>query len=99
MPHLAMVAVTAIRRAIVRCGRKPLRIGQVAPSVVRIERVAAMYAGLDFDLGLGSHAGQGTRRGPESVLLSDRRRTIEVSQNVWPAIQSNVVCASELITF
>ena len=73
----------------------PLRIRQVTPSVVRIERVAAMYAGLLPDLGLGSHAGQGTRHGPKSVLVSDRRRTIDISQNTWRA----VVCVSELIIF
>jgi hypothetical protein len=33
------------------------------------------------------------------VLVSDRRRTIDVSQNTRRAIQSNIVCASELITF
>ena len=77
----------------------PLRIRQVTPSVVRTECVAAMYAGLGLDLGLGSHAGQDTRHGPKSVLISDRRRTIDVSQNTWRAIQSNIVCASELIIF
>jgi hypothetical protein len=58
-----------------------------------------MHAGLDLDLGLGSHACQGTRHGPKSVLVSDRRRTIDVSQNTWREIQSNIVCASELIIF
>src|ERR1700722_268232 len=58
----------------------PLRIRQVTPSVVRIECVAAMYAGLGLDLGLGSHAGQDTRHGPKSVLISDQRRAIDVSQ-------------------
>jgi hypothetical protein len=58
-----------------------------------------MHAGLDLDLGLGSHAGHGTRDGPKSVLVSDRRRTIDVSQNTWRAIQSNIVCAGELIIF
>jgi hypothetical protein len=58
-----------------------------------------MHAGLDLGLGLGSHAGQDTRDGPKSLLVSDRRRTIDVSQNTWRAIQSNIVCASELITF
>jgi len=41
----------------------PVRIGQVTPWVVRIERMAAMYAGLGLGLGLvlglGNHAGQG----------------------------------------
>jgi hypothetical protein len=73
----------------------PLRIGQVTPSVVRIERVAAMHASLDLGLGLGSHAGQITRFYPESVLVLDQRRTIDVSQNTWRAI----VCVSELVTF
>ena len=69
----------------------PLRIRQVTPSVVRIECVAAMYASLGLDLGLGSHAGQSTRHCPKSVLISDRRRTIDVSQNTWRATQSNIV--------
>ena len=63
----------------------PLRIRQVTPSVARIESVAAMYASLDLDLGLGSHAGQGTRHGPKSVLISARRGAIDVSQNTWRA--------------
>jgi hypothetical protein len=42
------------------------------PLVVQFERVAAMYAGPRPGLGLGSHAGQGTRHGPKSVLVSDR---------------------------
>jgi hypothetical protein len=44
--------------------------------------VTAMHAGLNLDLGLGSHAGQDTRHGPKSVLVSGRRRTIDVSQNI-----------------
>ena len=39
------------------------------PSAVRIERVAAMHADLGLDLGVGSHAGQGTRDGSKSVLI------------------------------
>jgi hypothetical protein len=58
-----------------------------------------MHAGLDLGLGLGSHAGQDTRDGPKSLPVSDRRRTIDVSQNAWRAIQSKIVCASELIIF
>ena len=77
----------------------PIRIRQVTPSVARIESVAAMYASLDLDLGLGSHAGQGTRHGPKSLLISDRRRAIDVSQNTWRATQSIVVYAGELIIF
>jgi hypothetical protein len=98
MHHLAVVAVTAFVRT-KNCGvRKPVRIGQVTTlSVVRIEGVAAMYAGLD--LRLGSHIGQGTRDDPKSVLISDRRRTIDVSQNAWCAIQSSIGRASELIIF
>jgi hypothetical protein len=58
-----------------------------------------MYASLGLDLGLGSHAGQDTRHGPKSVLISDQRRAIDVSQNTWRATQSNSVCAGELIIF
>jgi hypothetical protein len=58
-----------------------------------------MYAGLLLDLGVGSHAGQGTRHGPKSVVISDRRRAVGVSQNTWRATQSNVVYAGELIIF
>jgi hypothetical protein len=58
-----------------------------------------MYAGLGLDLGLGSHAGQDTRHGPKSVLISDQRRAIDVSQNTWRATQSNIVYAGGLITF
>jgi hypothetical protein len=47
-----------------------------------------MHAGLDLDLGLGSHAGQNTRHGPKSV---------EVSGGVQS--KSNIVFASELIIF
>jgi hypothetical protein len=69
------------------------------PSAVRIERVTAMHADLDLGLGLGSHAGQGTRHRSKSLLISDRRRAIDISQNTWRATQSNVVCAGELIIF
>jgi hypothetical protein len=48
------------------------------PSAVRIERVAAMHADLELGLGLGSHAGQGTRYGPKSLLFSERRQAIGV---------------------
>jgi hypothetical protein len=65
----------------------PVRIGQVTVSVVGIERVAAMHAGLD--LRLGSHTAQGTRYGPKSVLISGRRRTIDVTENTWRAIQTD----------
>jgi hypothetical protein len=57
-----------------------------------------MYASLGLDLGVGSHAGQGTRDCPKSVLISDRRRAIDVSQNTWRATQS-IVCTGELIIF
>jgi hypothetical protein len=57
-----------------------------------------MYAGLLLDLGVGSHAGQGTRHGPKSVLISDQRRAIDVWQNTWGATQSNVE-PGELIIF
>lgn len=59
MPDIAMEAVTAFMRTIDRRGRKPLRIGEVTLAGVRIERVAAMYAGLGLD-----HTVEGTRRGP-----------------------------------
>jgi hypothetical protein len=68
MHHFEMVAVTAFMRTKNRCGRLPFRIGQVTPSVVRIKRVAAMYAGLD--LRLGSHIGQGTRDGPKLAHMA-----------------------------
>jgi hypothetical protein len=42
-----------------------------------------MHAGLD--LRLGSHTAQGTRYGPKSVLISGRRRTIDVTENTWRA--------------
>jgi hypothetical protein len=58
-----------------------------------------MYASLGLDLGVGSHAGQSTRHCPKSVLISDRRRAIEVSQKAWRATQSNIVYFGELITF
>jgi hypothetical protein len=99
MHHFEMVSVTAILRTIDRRGRMPLRIRQVAPSVVRIESVAAMYAGLLLDLGVGSHTGQGTRHGPKSVLISDRRRAVDVSQNTWRATQSNAVYARRVYYF
>jgi hypothetical protein len=48
-----------------------------------------MHAGLDLDLGLGSHAGHGTRHGPKSVLVfqvdgeqSAARKTRGVQFNV-----------------
>ena len=66
----------------------PLRIRQVTPSVVRIESVAAMHAGLDLDLGLGSHAAKGTRHGPKSVLISARQRAIGVPQNTGPQFRA-----------
>jgi hypothetical protein len=47
-----------------------------------------MHAGLDLDLGLGSHAGQDTRDGPKSLLVSDGVQS-----------KSNIVFASELIIF
>jgi hypothetical protein len=49
-----------------------------------------MYASLGLDLGVGSHAGQGTRHCPKSVLISDRRRAIDVSQNTWRATPHGV---------
>jgi hypothetical protein len=65
MPHIAVVPVAAILRTINRCGRKPCRIGQVTPSVVRIEGMAAMHAGLDLGVGLGGHAGLDYARWPD----------------------------------
>ena len=71
MHHLAVVPIAAIMRAVIRSGRKPMRVGQVASLVVHFELVATMYADLGLRLGLGrdSHAGQNTRRGLESVLV------------------------------
>jgi hypothetical protein len=57
------------------------------PAVVRIEGVAAMHAGLDLGFGLGSHAGQGTRFGRNSVLISHQRQTIDVDENNWAEIK------------
>ena len=65
MADIAMVLVATFMRAVIRRGRVPVRIRHIAPSVVRIKRVAAMYASLE------SHAGQGTRRSCKSVLVSD----------------------------
>lgn len=59
MPNIAMEAVAAFMRTIDRCGRKPVRIGEVTRPGVRIERVATMHTGLGLD-----HTGQGTPRGP-----------------------------------
>jgi hypothetical protein len=56
-----------------------------------------MHAG--FDLRLGSHTGQGTRYGPKSVLISERRRTIAVSPKHLACNAKGIVCAGELITF
>jgi hypothetical protein len=58
-----------------------------------------MYAGLDLDLGLGSHAGKGTRHGPKSLLFQIDGEQSTSRKNTWRAIQSNSVCASELIIF
>jgi hypothetical protein len=70
MADIAMILVAAFMRAIVRRGRVPFRIGQVTPSVARIKGVAAMYASLK------RHAGQDTRRGCKSVLVSDENRRL-----------------------
>jgi hypothetical protein len=56
-----------------------------------------MYASLD--LGLGNHVGQDTRHGPKSgagfrPTANNRRLAKHMA-----AIQSNIVCASELIIF
>jgi hypothetical protein len=55
-----------------------------------------MHADLDLDLGpgLGSHAGQDTRDGSKSLLVS-----VDGGQSQYTrrAIQSSVVCASEFI--
>ena len=71
----------------------PVRIGQVAPSVARIERVAAMHAGLDLGLGLGigSHDVQSTRHGPKSVPVSDRQQSTSRKTH---GVQFNVTSAN-----
>jgi hypothetical protein len=58
-----------------------------------------MYASLSLDLGLGSHAGQGTRHGPKSVLISARRRAIGGSQNTGLKFKAASFTPGELITF
>jgi hypothetical protein len=58
-----------------------------------------MYASLGLDLGLGSHAGQGTRHGPKSVLISARRRAIDVSQNTGLQFKATSFTPGELIIF
>jgi hypothetical protein len=86
MPHIAVVPVTAILRTINRCGRKPCRIGQVTPSVVRIEGMAAMHAGLDLGVGLGSHAGLDYARWPDigadfRLTANNRRLAKHMARN------------------
>jgi hypothetical protein len=57
-----------------------------------------MHAGLDLGLGLGSHAGQGTRDGLNTVLISDREQSAP-SQNTGCAIRGDIACDGELFTF
>jgi hypothetical protein len=69
------------------------------PSAVRIERVAAMHADLDLGLGLGSHTGQGTRHGPKSLLISDRRRAIALRKTHGLQCKATSFAPAELIIF
>jgi hypothetical protein len=80
MHHFEMVPVTAFVRTKDRCGRLPFRIGQITPSVVSIERVAAMYAGLH--LCLGSHVGQGTRDRPKSAHIARNSKQHRLRQRI-----------------
>ncbi|BBN45610.1 MULTISPECIES: hypothetical protein [Mycobacterium avium complex (MAC)] len=77
MPEIAMESVTALMRTKNRRDREPIRIGQVTPSVIRIEHVAAMCAGPD----LGSHIGQGTRDTAKSALFFGATAAIAVAGN------------------
>ncbi|MCA2335871.1 hypothetical protein LIX17_00420 [Mycobacterium avium subsp. hominissuis] len=77
MPEIAMESVTALMRTKNRRGREPIRIGQVTPSVIRIERVAAMCAGPD----LASHIAQGTRDTAKSALFFGATAAIDVAKN------------------
>jgi hypothetical protein len=64
------------------------------PAPVGIKGVAAMHAGLDLGFGLGSHAGQSTRSGRNSVLISHRRQTIDVDgKHMWRN-GNDVACAA-----
>lgn len=67
MTHLAVVPVTAFMRTIAGCRRKPFRIGNVARSLVRMERVSAMHAGLGLD-----HNAQNTRESRLGGVQSDQ---------------------------
>jgi hypothetical protein len=90
MAHIAVVLVAALVRAVFRRDRVPIRIGQVAPAVSRVKRVAAMYA--SPELGLGSHIRQDTRDGLKSGLIL-------ASQKVWRAAKVTSWAAGELHTF
>lgn len=74
MPHFAMEPVAAFLRAIVCCGRKPVRIGHVTRSLVRIERVTAMYAGPGL-----AHTVQVTPHGPKIRWLVIQNTCIGVN--------------------
>lgn len=69
-----MEPVTAFMRTEGGCGRKPVRIGQVTPWVVQIERVAAMHAGLGLD-----HTDQDTPWTDKSALVSELKRVENVA--------------------
>jgi hypothetical protein len=97
VPHLAMELVSAFMRTINGCSGKPVRIGQVTPSVVRVERVAAMNAGLD--LRLGSHIVRLRAMGPKWRAIQSKsaeRRFFVRTRVTHPGITSS---RSELITW
>ncbi|WP_176213644.1 hypothetical protein [Mycobacterium avium] len=94
MPEIAMESVTALMRTKNRRGREPIRIGQVTPSVIRIERVAAMCAGPD----LGSAISLRVRATPPNRRYFSARRRQSTSPKIngiefkWCRYASELLC-------